>query len=353
MAPLKSQHHTLSRRLLKTRYDFVSSFPLALLVTMILVFSSVIYNTGKLNQNRSHPKNIDGDATRKSTSFAFLWHEGLSSLKYSMSSKFLFNNNQNNPNGGKRPIMHTFFQPIRTGGDTPAGMSQEAHQALLKEWEAAWQQAGWDTKVLTVQDAKKHPEFEPLSRIIQTFDIGEYDKLCFIRWIAMAATNSGGWMSDYDVFPLHDFRHEGVPNNGAFTMHDGYVPSLASGSKSEWLRMIKRMIDHAQIVRSRSDMFAVEELGHADGNLFRMDYTVMPGNNALTGKEWTWECRALTYPPNKRAVHFSHRAIQEGRLQQGQTLENRAEIASEWLQMWLQKCGRKQFDPNEKKGFLR
>ncbi len=105
--------------------------------------------------------------------------------------------------------MHTFFSPLRPNPDdsrkTTAGMTADAHTDMIRAWKESWQQAGWDTRVLTIEDAKQHPDYNYWDPTIQSFKMSQYDKYCFYRWIAMAAVG-GGWMSG-------TFLYRGLANN--------------------------------------------------------------------------------------------------------------------------------------------
>lgn len=77
--------------------------------------------------------------------------------------------------------MYTFFQPIG-GASTPPPRDQ----AVLDAWSNAWASAGWATRILTLDDAKKHPRFVELEARIVKLPLGgniEYDKMCFIRCV--------------------------------------------------------------------------------------------------------------------------------------------------------------------------
>lgn len=60
---------------------------------------------------------------------------------------------------GSRPVMYTFFEwiPPRNRGTQ---MSDTADKALIAEWKAAWKAAGWEPRVLTLEDAKQHPQYD-------------------------------------------------------------------------------------------------------------------------------------------------------------------------------------------------
>ena len=83
------------------------------------------------------------------------------------------------------------------------------------------------TIVLSLEDAKKHPEYAALRARIEKLPLGgnrEYDMACYLRWLAMVGAG-GGWMSDYDAVPLRFSPPPALPNGGAFTGFEGHVPS--------------------------------------------------------------------------------------------------------------------------------
>jgi hypothetical protein len=57
------------------------------------------------------------------------------------------------------PIIFTFFEwiPPRNRGTQ---MSDQADLGLMAEWKLAWRRAGWNPKVLTLDDAKRHASYE-------------------------------------------------------------------------------------------------------------------------------------------------------------------------------------------------
>jgi len=96
--------------------------------------------------------------------------------------------------------MHTFFHEV------PTGASQDTNLKTLDLWREAWSEAGWEPKILTLQDAKRHPRFAHYEKKLYEqvrilHNPVEYNRMCFLRWLAMAAAG-GGFMSDYDVLPL-------------------------------------------------------------------------------------------------------------------------------------------------------
>jgi hypothetical protein len=261
------------------------------------------------------------------------------SLRTNMSSPLTEHNNDDDDTitasrPRRRPIMHTFY--VRVGR---THMSRTADEQMLQVWKRAWEQAGWEPKVLQLQDATRHPDFQMLSDQIQQFRMDRYNKMCYYRWLAMVGAG-GGWMSgmcvflilysvdvdvvrysgclyccccwqctyvwptmtktclllcvcgyiDYDTLPLHNFTQDGIklPINGAFVVWEGsYVPSLLSGSLDEWLRLTYRLIEHASEHRyhgvndsirsgfTLSDMHSLQEMNELYPNIFLWKQNVM------------------------------------------------------------------------------
>ena len=152
----------------------------------------------------------------------------------------------------KTPQMATFFEPVPGGC---CGASEQGHLNLVSAWEKSWQKRGWATTVLNMEDAKKHPDFEKLNLILDNLGVNEYDKRCFYRWLAMSA-NGGGWMSDYDTFPLNFDAEVGakLSEYGLFTSFDAHIPSLISAAKHEWERVLQLMIERLE-ARKKEDGF--------------------------------------------------------------------------------------------------
>lgn len=190
------------------------------------------------------------------------------------------------------PKMYTYYE--RTIPATPqeglgnddrsiTGMTGVEDEQLLDFWKASWSNAGWDPVVLSERDAARHPKYAQVQTALeQTLHLDGLGRKLFMRWLAMAAVG-GGWMSDYDVFPLvtastttsaitkchhtsinnsdsdHNYALMSplLPNGGALTVYDVVTPSLASGSAVAWfetlLALLQDATDHVQVVFSRAN----------------------------------------------------------------------------------------------------
>jgi len=143
-----------------------------------------------------------------------------------------------------KPVMYTYFDSYKTAEVE----SKDKDRVLLAYWSAAWSLAGWEPRILNENDAEKHPDYERLMAIVTDRQpagencVSQYDMACYKRWIAMAAAG-GGFMSDYDVFPMNDFRAIGeeLPNDGNLTIWENSWPSLVSGSNEEYRRISQRI----------------------------------------------------------------------------------------------------------------
>ncbi|GFH45044.1 hypothetical protein CTEN210_01518 [Chaetoceros tenuissimus] len=162
-----------------------------------------------------------------------------------------------------RPVMHTFFQPLEEGASDP----------LLDLWRKEWESNGFETRVLNMQDVESNPAYPEMKAMAEAFftgkDAGYYNMLCFYRYLAMANVG-GGWMSDYDTFPINFpiEKYSGLANDGKFTSFQAHVPSLISASGSEWQRVAELFIKQMPVSTAdwKSDMFLLQEVGNVKEN---------------------------------------------------------------------------------------
>mmetsp|Transcript_2917 Transcript_2917/g.4724 ORF Transcript_2917/g.4724 Transcript_2917/m.4724 type:complete len:363 (+) Transcript_2917:43-1131(+) len=251
----------------------------------------------------------------------------------------------------ERPIMYTYYEPATTD------MTEDADNDLLENWKNAWFDAGWQPKVLTEDDARKVPEYQELvDLVMDKKHIGGYNMACYIRWIAMVSVG-GGFMADYDTFPLNHFLRHGrdLPFDGQMTVWAGHVPALVSGNGHEYFRIAKQigrsMRKHVLLQKEInekgpthlhrnhlpwSDMLALSELyNKVSTDMFIMRRQVLNGADALQNMNWSeHECRLAR---GMRAVHFSHKAIAVGK-QVYRGAIHRGTVARKFLNMWHKNC---------------
>ena len=262
------------------------------------------------------------------------------------------------------PIIYTFYERIDPE-ERSTGMDDKSDNELLSVWEERWTAAGWEPRVLTLEDAKKHPQFEEYSAKLKHIPMGGksgkgnnrvYNELCFLRWLAMSAVG-GGTMSDYDLFPLGPYGTgtntppaPEIPDGGSFTVYSiakdskgAGIPCLMSGSSNEWTRMAFSIVENGVQQKDSeethwTDMFALMDLRF--DNVYKVQDEVIDGQYVLNGREWELnDCQITT---GKRAVHFSHAAIEEGDaayIKGGKiSVSDRPGVIAHWLDVWNNVC---------------
>lgn len=215
-----------------------------------------------------------------------------------------------------KPIMHTFFEPV--GEEGCCGMTNQEHDDLLAVWKKSWEDKGWETKILTKEDAQTHPKFDEYDKTLVKFIGGsindDYNRRCFWRWLAMVQVG-GGWMSDYDTFPLELDAKLGkqlAKEEPKFKSYCYTAPCLIHASASEWDRVISSMMDILPDMEEKnafiSDMTVFDQLGRSVHNeklwalktLPRFRYVIQDDGSLLV------DCRAYA---NKLAVHLCHHSV--------------------------------------------
>lgn len=250
---------------------------------------------------------------------------------------------------GDRPVIFTFYDPIDEQDHT--GMTAQDDQKLIESWSQTWHEVGWDPRVLSSEVAKQHPDFQAFHAMLQGLPFRKFDTACFYRWLAMAVVK-GGWLSDYDTFPLGRVQWNGngnpefLPHDGALTVHEksknGGVPSLVSGNGDEWYRLAKAQAENARSHSAQShwsDMKAMQDLfQQSDGKFYLMTENVVMGDAMLRTKSIDRDlCKWLQA---KYAVHFSHYSMhRSGRFKDGfEGARNRARVGREWILEYRQTC---------------
>lgn len=168
-----------------------------------------------------------------------------------------------------------------------------------------------------------------------------YNQLCFLRWLAMASVG-GGFMCDYDVFPLSQAPSMELPFEGNFTVYSvvkgsetAGIPCLMSGRTDEWTRMALAIQQNGLAHTNEtmwSDMFALIDMRKE--RAYRAINAVVEGQDVLVeGGFRPKDCR-LTH--QMLAVHFSHEALRLGHTDAA--AEDRPRVAREFLERWHQAC---------------
>ena len=269
----------------------------------------------------------------------------------------------------KRPIMYTFYQPTANiwGNKKGTGMTDQADSALLQLWTDEWSHMGWEPIILSLHDAKKHSRFHEYYQKVQQIPLRgldgltvvnqEYNQLCYLRWLAMAAATADAtnnttkttsvarhgafFMSDYDVLPIRPVEEEDDSiMDPKFTVYstgkEGRgVPCLMSGSSAEWERMAWLLLDNAMQHLDHYNWVDMLALMDLVGEYIPRK-TVLDATALLTGQPWTsLECDLLR---DRKAIHFSHYSIHHGVTRAGEEVLDRPKIAQHVLQVFHTTC---------------
>ena len=206
-----------------------------------------------------------------------------------------------------RCVVYTYFEDQGLGD-----------AAAVEVWRDVWAEAGWDPVVLSQNDAARHPLYdETVARVSRfpTTNPEGYETACYLRYLAMAAVG-GGFMTDYDVVnvnvpppPTCDW----LPNGGAFTTHQRFVPSLATGTAAEFDRVARafRDVDVDDVLRmSETEGTQISDM-ILDLYLYRRDeIRVAVGVSGSPAKVLDPPCdnRGAAQP---LLFHFSHALMDE------------------------------------------
>lgn len=244
-----------------------------------------------------------------------------------------------------RPTIHTFWAPVKTlsNGDKGTGMTDDADNQMFELWRLSWEAIGWQVRVLTLDDARKHPRYNEFYSKLQDVPLWgnrrkgvnrEYNQWCYIRWLAMVVVG-GGWMSDYDILPVRRIPHY----IGKFTAHQGGVPSLVSGTEEEWSRMAWAILEDGVLHNTPdtelwSDMNAFTNI--QDKQHVVINQSVVEATPLMTGKPWIEnECNLLQ---KYDAIHFSHNSIRMGVTREGEKFRDRPRIAARIMKLYHSHC---------------
>jgi len=222
-----------------------------------------------------------------------------------------------------------------------------------------------------MHDAEAHPDYANVVDNLDDVPLGNnnhYDKACYLRHFAMAASG-GGWMTDYDAVPLNmkaEVYGMDLPNDGQFTTYEGYVPSLIVGNEDEWERVAKALLregvdagsnEDAGIIRDGkprlfSDMLALEAIAKKDEVIVTPYGSVLEAHQEeSSAKEiMAWDLDVVADYLNRgtslvqqhcekmekvMALHFSHAAT----LPLGYLWDDRPILIAAFLDRWSKLCG--------------
>lgn len=126
-------------------------------------------------------------------------------------------------------IVHTYYEPVEK-------MNNQTE--ILEVCKSSWTRFGWEFKITSEEDAKKHPKYEEYKKIISqlpSVNPGLYDYHCFMRWLSMVVVG-GGIMIDYDVVNM-GITDPNFFNYDKLIVYQVHVPCVVSGKSDDYLEI--------------------------------------------------------------------------------------------------------------------
>lgn len=174
-------------------------------------------------------------------------------------------------------------------------INQDDAKELIYKWKGHWFGKDWEPVVLTESDAEKHPLYAAAQIIWNSFPCQNprgYERACFNRWLAMEMVG-GGFMSDYDVFPLNPtFAQPDCLTFYSGNKLDPLIPCFVYGDASDYEGVVKFLLSQKPTGTHFSDMIALRTFNR--GKAFSRD--------VLEWGEQDWQ--------KAKAVHFATARMQ-------------------------------------------
>lgn len=210
--------------------------------------------------------------------------------------------------------------------------------------------------------AKQHPRYQHYETRIQVLKMDDFGEISMRKYLAMSSVlllsnQKSGWMCDYDVFPLRDFRTAPIPD--PFLTYSVVGATLASGSAANWEAILDAILEEAQESYSNnttttttsinlwSDLLSSYALLRK-GTMPRPARQVMPGNLLLPAEGWSKEyCNKRQFRKRFLVVHMDTQSlvaqVEPHELFQPQ---HRASVARRVIANYERHCGVKVIDEN-------
>lgn len=122
---------------------------------------------------------------------------------------------------------------------------------LVQLWKASWDAQGFESTVLTLEDAKKSSYYEEFVNSIKKahidiagYEIRPYGLSCYVRWLAYSVQShqDSFLVSDYDIINKNFKATEMNEQANILSFMDRYCPCLAYGSPDQFLEFCKNII---------------------------------------------------------------------------------------------------------------
>lgn len=122
---------------------------------------------------------------------------------------------------------------------------------VLDLWCKVWSGQGWNPVVLGIEDAKRHPRFNDVTRKaseLPTVNSKTFELACYHRWLAFAMV--GGIAADFDVFPQKPFPPTIFTE---FTCGElGGSPGFVAGSKEDFDKIVDLILQYQTTPQDQS-----------------------------------------------------------------------------------------------------
>ena len=289
----------------------------------------------------------------------------------------LYGSGGNGPAKNRQPPVIYMFDTVRMGA---SGVGTTSTRKLPYVWQQVWENAGWVPEKLWV--SRHASEYTDIVQLLEGSkrNLTPAQKRHVYKYLAMASVG-GGWVAHSNVLPLHPFYgNPPLPNNGKLTLYDqSFAPSLMSGNAQEWLRLAKRMAQHASVYSSGewSEAVALHQLRHeivVQDQVFTVSanhhhhqlttttttVTILDNNNNNNKNDnttttaahaspsfvgWVWNSQDCRLTNQKRVVHFlfDKEDATETTTISASLSTDPGGMVVKWLSMWLQACERSDY----------